>query len=105
MKEQLLFGVTHTLDVLAGPVPDTAPNGAGLPASGAIEKILSWLMWGSLIVCAMGAIVAGGAMGIGHVSERPHVAARGKTGLIWALIGAVVIGAAIPLVNAAFAAA
>ena len=41
MAGQLIHAVAEAVGVLAGPVPDTTPNGAGLPASGAIEKILS----------------------------------------------------------------
>ena len=85
------------------PIPPHQPSGAGLPGSAAVDQIISWTMYGALICLVLG-LVAGFAMvGVGNISERPHVAARGKTAIVWCLLGAVGVGLAIPLVNTFFA--
>jgi hypothetical protein len=39
---------------------------------------------------------------IGNLSRRSELAARGKAGLAWAVVGAIVVAIGIPLVNRAF---
>jgi fructose-specific phosphotransferase system IIC component len=59
-------------------------------------------MYGALVACVLAVVIAGGMVAIGNTSARPHVAERGKVTLIWSLLGAVIVGVAIPLVNKAF---
>ena len=59
-------------------------------------------MYGALVLCVLAAIFAGGSMAVGRLSKRPHMAIRGQSALLWAVVGAVVVGVAIPLVNKAF---
>ena len=87
----------------ADPIAPHTPNGTGLPGSAAIDQIISWTMWGALIALALGVITGFAMVGVGNISERPHVAARGKSSVVWCLIGAVGVGVAIPLVNKFFA--
>ena len=90
-------------DLLAAdPIAPHNPDGSGLPGSQAIDTIISWAMYGALVACVLAVIIAGGMVAIGNTSARPHVAERGKVTLIWSLIGAVIVGVAIPLVNKAF---
>jgi hypothetical protein len=87
----------------ADPIPPYQPSGAGLPGSAAIDQIISWTMYGALIALTLGLITGFAMVGIGNISERPHVATRGKTAIVWCLVGAVGVGVAIPLVNKFFA--
>jgi len=89
--------------LVAGPIGPHRPDGAGLPGAQAIDTIISWAMYGALVACVLAVVIAGGMVAIGHTSSRPHVAERGKVTLVWSLIGAVIVGVAIPLVNKAFA--
>lgn len=102
-----MLNPTHTLtsaaDLLASPIGPHRPDGSGLPGSNAIDTIISWTMYGALVACVLAVIVAGGMVALGNTSSRPHVAERGKVTLLWSLIGAVIVGIAIPLVNRAFA--
>lgn len=85
-----------------GPVQNVTPSGSGLPGAGAATTILAWTLWGSLVVCAVAAIGSGGAMAAGSLSRNPALAERGKATLLWSVIGAIVVGSAIALVNGAF---
>jgi hypothetical protein len=87
---------------LVDPVPPHAPDGSGLPGSAAIDQIISWTMYGGLVLLSLGVMCGFVMVGIGNISERPHVATRGKTAILYCLIGAVGIGVAIPLVNKFF---
>ena len=88
--------------LLADPIAPHSPSSSGLPGSAAIDTIISWSMYGALILCVLAAILSGGFMAIGRLSERPHLAVRGQSALLWSVIGAVVVGVAIPVVNKAF---
>ena len=62
----------------------------------------SAVMWGTLVLCGAGAIVSAWVIGaVGHC--RPTDAAvRAKRGLLLSLAAALLIGVAIPLVNASY---
>jgi hypothetical protein len=82
-------------------VPNPPPASPG-PGSGAIATLLGWLKWLALAACAASAVAAGGMIAVGGVTRRSELAARGKTGLVWSVVGAIVVAVGIPLVNHAF---
>jgi hypothetical protein len=93
--------VHHVMLLAAGGgLSPVSPSSSGLPIASAVNTILSWLMWGALILCGAGALISGGVMAFANHSSRPDLSVRAKTGLLWALAGAFLIGVAIPLVNA-----
>jgi hypothetical protein len=98
----------HVLNVAAVHVPTgdvlppVNPDSTGLPGAQAIAKLMSWAKVLAITACALGGIGSGAAIGIGHVICNPHLADRGKAGLIAAAVGAVVVGSAIKLVNTAY---
>ena len=93
--------VHHAVLVAAGGgLPPVTPSSTGLPLASGVGTILAWLMWGALILCGGGAILSGGVMAFANHSSRPDLSVRAKTGMLWALGGAFLIGVAIPLVNA-----
>jgi hypothetical protein len=91
--------LTYSVTVLAAGISNYGPSNSGMPGGKAWAKIIPWTLWGALACCALGAIGAGGAMAIGSLSRNPHLAERGRGTLLWSLIGAVVVGAAITTVN------
>jgi hypothetical protein len=82
-------------------VPNPPPASPG-PGSGAVTTLLAWLKWLALAACAASAIAAGGMIAVGGVTRRSELAARGKAGLVWSVLGAIVVAVGIPLVNRAF---
>jgi hypothetical protein len=99
----------HVVMVLASgtptpaPVP-TVPNPAPqspVSASG-VNLLLGYAKWGSLTACAASALVSGGSIAVGHHSNRPDVADKGKRALLWSLGGAGVTALAIPTLNTIF---
>ena len=82
------------------PVDPVTPSSSGLPGIGGIHTILAWLMFVALAICGASAIIGGASLAYANHSARPDMAVRAKSGLLWALAGAFLIGIAIPLVNA-----
>lgn len=82
-------------------VPNPAPASPG-PGGSAIATLLSWVKWLALAACAVSAVAAGGMIAAGSATRRAELAERGKTSLVWSIIGAVIVAIGIPLVNRAF---
>jgi hypothetical protein len=96
--------VSGTVDVLAQVVPNPAPADPTGGSNG-ITLLLSYVKWGALIACAVAALVSGGLMAIGSLSNRPDQVDKGKRALIWSLGGVIVAATAIVVVNSVFDAA
>jgi hypothetical protein len=94
----------HTAYVLAGgPVNDPVPQS---PVSGqGVALLLGYAKWGSLIACGACALISGGMIAVGQLSNRPDQGDKGKRALLWSLGGAAVVALAIPTLNTIFAAA
>lgn len=94
----------HALGALPADITNPAPAD---PTSGSngVTLLLSYTKWGALIACAVAALVSGGLMAVGSLSNRPDHADKGKRALIWSLGGVIVTACAIPLVNTVFGAA
>lgn len=95
--------LAHVTSVLAE-IPNPAPAD---PTAGnhAITLLLSYVKWGALIACGIAAVVSGGLLGIGSLSNRPDQVDKGKRALMWSLGGVIVSAIAIPVVNTVFSAA
>jgi hypothetical protein len=86
----------------AGPITNVTPT-SPVAAQG-VQLLLGYAEWGSLAACAAAALVSGGLMAIGHLSNRPDAGEKGKRALLWALGGAAVAALAIPTLNTIFGA-
>lgn len=86
-----LSGVTEAMSSLPDPSP-AQPPGVG----DRVDTILGWLFWGGLIACIVGIVIVGTMMAISHNRGE---GARHIGGLGYALVGVVVISAAVSLVT------
>ena len=100
----LVTHVTYATHVLAGgPVNDP---GIQSPVSGTgVALLLGYAKWGSLMACAASALISGGMIAVGQLSNRPDHGDKGKRALLWSLGGAAVVALAIPTLNTIFGAA
>ena len=76
-----------------------SPNSNGLPGIAALESIVGALLTFGLIASVAGIAISAIAWAIGSHSGNPHVAGKGKSGVIIALAAAFLIGGANFLVN------
>lgn len=84
--------------MLAKLLPDIISlAGTRPPGADGVDKVISWVTWIAFSICVLGVIIAGAMMAIGQRrGEGGEHAAR----LGWVLAACIVIGAAMPLVNA-----
>ena len=75
------------------------PNRTGLPGIASLESIVGALLTFGLVAAVAGIAISAIAWAIGSHSGNPHVAIKGKSGVLVALAAAFLIGGATFLVN------
>ena len=98
----MLLDLTTRLTTLPAALPadiNITPNSDGLPGIAALRTIVGAVMTGGLILSVLALIVAAIIWGFGANSSNPHLASRGKTGVLVSCGAAAVCGAAVTLVN------
>lgn len=83
----------------AGPSVNVGPNKDGLPGVSEATKIVGALLTFGLIAAVAGVVLAAITWAMGSNSSNPHLAGRGKTGVIVSCVAALIVGAADILVN------
>ena len=76
-----------------------APNSNGLPGIGELQKIVGASMTVGLVLAVLALIISAIVWALGANSSNPHLAGRGKLGVLVALGAAIVCGASVTLVN------
>ena len=100
----MLFNTAAALElviawqVVFGQVSIT-PNDSGLPGISSLRTIVGAVMTIGLVLSVLALIVSAVVWGFGSNSSNPHLAGRGKTGVLVACAAAVITGAAVTLVN------
>jgi len=84
---------------MSAPTIDIQPNTNGLPGLGALENMVGALLTFGLVAAVAGVAISAIAWAIGSHSSNPHVAGKGKTGVLVAGGAALLIGAANALVT------
>lgn len=88
--------------VLAGSGPVNQPQPIS-PISGmGISTLLGYAMWGGIIACAVVALVSGGILAVGQLSNNPGHSDKGKRALLFALGGVAICAVAIPVLDTVF---
>ncbi|MBN9151086.1 MAG: hypothetical protein KF739_00600 [Cryobacterium sp.] len=78
---------------------DIGPNTDGLPGIEQLRIIVGAAMTVGLILAVLALIIAAIVWGFGANSSNPHLASRGKLGVLVACGAAIVCGASVTLVN------
>lgn len=78
---------------------DITPNTTGLPGIAALEGVVGALLTFALIASVAGIAISAIAWAVGSHSSNPHVAGRGKSGVLVAAGAAMLVGAANTLVT------
>ncbi|CUR54338.1 DUF6112 family protein [Nocardioides sp.] len=75
------------------------PNSNGLPGISQLRDIVGASMTVGLILAVLALVIAAIVWALGSNSSNPHLAGRGKLGVLVALGAAIVTGASVALVN------
>jgi hypothetical protein len=78
---------------------DIDPNSNGLPGISELQKIVGASMTVGLVLAVLSLIISAIVWALGANSSNPHLAGRGKLGVLVALGAAIVCGASVTLVN------
>jgi hypothetical protein len=76
-----------------------SPNSNGLPGIQQLRSIVGASMTIGLIIAVLALIISAIVWALGANSSNPHLAGRGKLGVLVALGAAIVCGASVTLVN------
>lgn len=76
-----------------------SPNSDGLPGIPQLRHLVGAGMTVGLILAVLALIVSAIVWALGANSSNPHLAGRGKLGVLVALAAAIVCGASVALVN------
>jgi hypothetical protein len=79
--------------------PHITPNTNGLPGTSEAEKIVGAMLTFGLIAAVAGVAIAAITWALGSHSANPHLAGRGKTGVLVSCAAALLVGGADILVN------
>ena len=78
---------------------DISPNSNGLPGIQQLRTVVGASMTIGLILAVLALIISAIVWALGANSSNPHLAGRGKLGVLVALGAAIVCGASVTLVN------
>lgn len=76
-----------------------SPNSDGLPGIQQLRSVVGASMTIGLILAVLALIISAVVWALGANSSNPHLAGRGKLGVLVALGAAIVCGASVTLVN------
>ena len=93
------LGLPATLASLVPQDINISPNSNGLPGIGQLRTIVGATMTVGLILAVLALIVSAAVWALGANSSNPHMAGRGKFGVLIGLGAAIVTGASVALVN------
>lgn len=93
------LGVSTTVASLLPQNIDISPNSNGLPGIGQLRTIVGASMTIGLILAVLALIISAIVWALGANSSNPHLAGRGKFGVLVGLGAAIVTGASVALVN------
>lgn len=75
------------------------PNDSGLPGIAQLRTIVGAVMTVGLILSVLALIISAIVWGFGANSSNPHLASRGKIGVLVSCGAAIICGASVTLVN------
>ncbi|OKL53483.1 hypothetical protein BSZ39_09315 [Bowdeniella nasicola] len=88
-----------TLPVMLPMEVDITPNDDGLPGIAQLRNIVGAVMTIGLILSVLALIISAIVWGFGANSSNPHLAGRGKVGVLVSCGAAIICGAAVTLIN------
>ena len=94
-----MFDLITALPVLMPMDINIDPNSDGLPGIAQLRTIVGAVMTVGLILSVLALIISAVVWGFGANSSNPHLASRGKLGVLISCGAAIITGAAVTLIN------
>lgn len=96
-----MLAVLDTITAITAVLPaniDISPNDSGLPGIAALRTVVGAVMTIGLILSVLALIVSAVVWGFGSNSSNPHLASRGKVGVLISCGAAIITGASVTLI-------
>lgn len=94
--------ILDALTALTAVLPEDVvipPNDSGLPGIAALRTVVGAVMTVGLILSVLAVIISAVVWGFGANSSNPHLASRGKLGVLISCGAAIITGASVTLIN------
>jgi len=98
-KGAIVFELITTIAAVLPMDIDITPNDSGLPGIAQLRTIVGAVMTVGLILSVLALIISAIVWGFGSNSSNPHLAGRGKLGVLISCGAAVICGASVTLIN------
>jgi hypothetical protein len=98
VTDLIASSLAHAAGIVALDINIT-PNTDGLPGIAQLRTIVGAVMTVGLILSVLALIISAIVWGFGANSSNPHLASRGKVGVLVSCGAAVICGAAVTLIN------
>lgn len=95
----LMTSVLPALPMMLPMEVDITPNDDGLPGIAQLRNIVGAVMTIGLILSVLALLISAIVWGFGANSSNPHLAGRGKVGVLVSCGAAIICGAAVTLIN------
>jgi hypothetical protein len=79
--------------------PGVSPNANGLPGLPEVRTLAGATITFALVACVVALIISAAAWALGNVNSNPHVASKGRIGVLASLGAAILIGSANSLIR------
>jgi hypothetical protein len=79
--------------------PGVSPNANGLPGLPEVRTLAGATITFALVACVVALIISAAAWALGNVNSNPHVANKGRIGVLASLGAAILIGSANSLIR------
>lgn len=79
--------------------PGVTANSSGLPGLAQLREIVGAILTFGLVACVAALVISAVIWGLGSNSSNPHLAGRGKSGVVIAAGAALLIGASNALIT------
>jgi hypothetical protein len=96
MLNELVFAASAVASI---PAPTPKWDGPGLSG---LLLVVGWIFAICLVICVLGGIVSGAAIGLGKAMDNGQLQNKGLGGLVGSLIGVAVCGVIVVVLNFVF---
>ncbi|MBP2351712.1 hypothetical protein JOF29_002795 [Kribbella aluminosa] len=79
--------------------PGVSPNATGLPGLPEVRTLAGATITFALVSCVVALIISAAAWALGNINGNPHVAGKGRIGVLASLGAAILIGSANSLIR------
>jgi Family of unknown function (DUF6112) len=79
--------------------PGVSPNTSGLPGLPEVRVLAGATITFALVSCVVALIISAAAWALGNINGNPHVAGKGRIGVLASLAAAILIGSANSLIR------